>query len=87
MKALYPYMDAYWGDHFTVRGSHLLNFQMSCTPANAPISARPDWRSGTAPPGSDLTLLQSAMDQFRTRLAICNCIHWGGRSKVKICQL
>ena len=77
MKALYSYMDEYWRDHFTVRGSHLLNFQMSCTPANAPISARPDWRAGTAPPGSDLTVLQSALDQFGTRFAIGNCIHWG----------
>ena len=77
LSALFEYMDEYWRDHFTVRGSHRLKLQISSAPPNTPISARPDWRIGDAFPGSDLGTLQKMLDRFGTRFAICNCIHWG----------
>jgi hypothetical protein len=69
-------MDDYWRDHLRVRGTDRLKLQMSFMPPNAPISGRPDWRLADQSAGSDLGMLQSVLDCFGTRYAICNCIHW-----------
>jgi len=70
---LLPHLDEYWREHITQRGLDQDNLDSSAYPANAPLTARPDWR-GTKP-GTDLKLLQSCLDNFGTRYAICNVLH------------
>jgi hypothetical protein len=70
---LLPHMDEYWREHITQRGLDQDNLDSSAYPANAPITGRPDWR-GTKP-GTDLRLLQSCLDTFGTKYAICNVLH------------
>jgi len=70
---LLPHMDEYWREHITQRGLDQDNLDSAAYPANAPITGRPDWR-GTKP-GTDLKLLQSCLDTFDTRYAICNVLH------------
>src|SRR5690606_30150718 len=56
------------------RGVHELD--SIAYPANAPITARPDWRPASGRPGADLDLLRTqALDRFGTSLAICNCLY------------
>src|SRR5439155_13690292 len=72
--SLLPYLSPHWRDHVMQRGVHELN--SIAYPPNAPLSERPDWRSGGARPGSDLeSLCRDALARFGTRLAICNCLY------------
>ncbi|MCC2098034.1 MAG: amidohydrolase [Hyphomicrobiales bacterium] len=78
MRALMPYLDAYWYDSFTARAIDRTSFNMTGDAPNAPVSARPDWRPKDGRPGSDLSLLQSAaLDTFGSSAAIANCIYGG----------
>src|SRR6185437_10007291 len=75
-RALLPYLDDYWRQTVLTRGIDLLNLDLTSYPPNAPLSARPDWRSPQGNPGSDFTLLQrQALDGFGSRFAICNVLH------------
>ncbi len=74
VKALHPYLSDHWRDIIVQRGVQELN--SIAYPANAPISARPDWRVDGVKPGSDLALLRRhALDPFRTSIAIANCLY------------
>jgi uncharacterized protein len=74
LKALHPYLTDHWRDIIVQRGMHELN--SIAYPANSPLTARPDWRVEGVRPGSDLALLrQHALDPFRTRIAIANCLY------------
>ena len=73
--ALLPYCDEYWRDQFRIRGIDRLDFSLTAYPPNAPLSARPDWRPGQGPPGSDLGLLRDHLDRFGVRAAIAQCLH------------
>lgn len=76
VKALLPYMDAYWADAFVQRGMD--GFDLASYPPGSPIACRPDWRRPGQKPGIDLAQLQSAaLDAFATRFAICNALYGG----------
>jgi predicted TIM-barrel fold metal-dependent hydrolase len=77
MLALLPFLDAYWYDAFVARGIDRTSFTLTGDSPNAPLAARPDWRPGEGRPGSDLPLLQSALDSFGTGAAIATCIFGG----------
>ena len=75
-KALLPYLDEYWREHILRRGLERESFEISAYPAGVPISARPDWRLPSAPPGSSLQALRShVLDPLNPRFAICNVLH------------
>ena len=75
MAALMPYLDEYWQEQVRVPG--IDGFDSSSYPPRIPANGRPDWRNGTAKPGSDLGLLREhALGAFGSRAAICNPI-WG----------
>jgi predicted TIM-barrel fold metal-dependent hydrolase len=74
MRALLPYLDDHWREQVTLRGIDGLD--PSSFPVNVTANGRADWRPGAAKPGSDLALLQRhALDAFKTRFAICNCLY------------
>jgi predicted TIM-barrel fold metal-dependent hydrolase len=74
LRALHPYLSDHWRDIVVQRGVQELN--SISYPANAPISARPDWRVEGIRPGSDLALLrQHALDPFGSSIAIANCLY------------
>ena len=74
LKALYPYLSDHWRDIAIQRGMSELD--SISYPANAPISARPDWRVEGKKPGSDLDLLRRhALDPFQTSIGIANCLY------------
>jgi predicted TIM-barrel fold metal-dependent hydrolase len=74
IKALYPYLSDHWRDIIIQRGVGEL--ESIAYPANAPLTARPDWRVAGTKPGSDLELLrQHALVPFQTSLAIANCLY------------
>ena len=75
-RALLPYLDDYWREHFLRRGLERENLEASSFPANAPINGRPDWHLPSGPPGSTLPALQShILDRLNPRFAICNVLH------------
>ena len=76
IKALLPYMNAFWQESFVARG--LDGFDMMSYPPNAPIACRPDWRVPGRRPGSDLGAMRSqALDRFGIGTAICNPLTGG----------
>lgn len=76
MKALLPYFDAHWREVIEARGVDGLD--LAYYPPNAPISARPDWRTNGSKPGSTLDALRAqALDAFGIDRAICNCLYGG----------
>ena len=78
MQPLLPYMDDYWRDHLTNRGTDKLNLTLTTQPLGAPIMGRADWRTPGKAPGSDLAALQrDALDAFGSRVAIAHCVHTG----------
>jgi hypothetical protein len=76
MQALVPYLDDYWQEAVRTRGLDRHQMNVTGNAANAPISARPDWRPKSGAPGTDLEALRSQLlDPFGTRFAICNCVY------------
>jgi hypothetical protein len=74
LKALHPYLSDHWRDIIVQRGVGELD--SIAYPANAPLTARPDWRVDGKKPGSDLALLRRhALDPFQTSIAIANCLY------------
>ena len=76
IKALLPYMDAFWQESFIARG--LDGFDMMSYPLNGPLTCRPDWRVPGQRPGSSLDAMRTqALDKFGIGLAICNPLSGG----------
>lgn len=74
MRALLPYLDEHWREQVVVRGIDGLD--SASFPPNIPANGRPDSRSASGKPGSDLAMLQAhALGPFNTRYAICNCLY------------
>lgn len=74
MEQLLPYLDDYWRDMVTTRGTDGLD--LNCYPPSVPLSARDDWRLASGKPGSDLSRMRSdLLDRFRVRHVILNCLH------------
>ena len=74
MDALLPYLGGHWREAVVQRGVHELN--SIAYPQHAPLSARPDWRTGKERPGSELESVRSqALAPFGTSIAICNCLY------------
>lgn len=76
-SALMPYLDAYWYDHFVMRGIDKTSFSMTGDAPNTPFAARKDWRPAGARPGSSPDILSAMLDTFSTSAAIANCIFGG----------
>jgi predicted TIM-barrel fold metal-dependent hydrolase len=76
VAALAPYLSDYWRDQFVDRHIDRTSFTLTSYPPNSPLSARPDWRLPSGPPGSDLDAIRRhALDPFGSRFAICNVLH------------
>jgi uncharacterized protein len=71
---LLPYLDDHWREAMVSRGIDGLDLPLY--PPNAPISARPDWRSPGKGAGRLLSSLQAeVLEPWGTRYAILNCLH------------
>ncbi len=78
IKAIMPYLDAYWRQQFLNRGIDKLSWSLTSEAPNTPISGRPDWRPAQGKPGTDLAMLRAAvLDGFGVQTAIATCL-WGG---------
>ncbi len=76
LKALLPYMDAFWQETFVMRG--IDGLEMQSYPTGAPITCRPDWRGKGIKPGTDLAAMQrQALEPLGIGLAICNVLYGG----------
>jgi predicted TIM-barrel fold metal-dependent hydrolase len=74
LKALMPFFEPYWRDSFTERG--IPGFESNSYPPNAPLSGRPDFRRKGRAAATDVKdLTAQVFDQWRARLAICNCLY------------
>ena len=74
IAALTPFMEPYWREQVSVRGTDGLD--LSSYPLHAPDSARADWRVAGQKPGTDLAALQRhALDGFGSRIGICNVLY------------
>ena len=74
IAALLPYMDPYWREQVTLRGTDGLD--LSSYPIHAPDGCRPDWRVPGGKPGVSLVnLRRHALDGFGSRIAICNVLY------------
>lgn len=71
---LLPYMNEHWREQIVTRG--IDGMELMSFPPHIPPHARPDWRSGTALPASDISMLRRhVLDGFKSRVAICNCLY------------
>jgi predicted TIM-barrel fold metal-dependent hydrolase len=75
VTALLPYLDDYWRDQLSNRHIDKLPFTLSSYPQSSPLTARPDWRPASGPPGDLDAIRRQALDPFRVRYAICNPLH------------
>lgn len=86
LGALMPYLPEPWAEVLTTRGMHELD--SFAYPANAPLTARPDWRAKEAVAGrvyqnaaerkagtSLPDLAAQALDPWQARGAILNCLY------------
>jgi predicted TIM-barrel fold metal-dependent hydrolase len=73
MRVLLPYLDDYWRDHLTARGTDKLKLVLTSYPPNAPLVCRDDWRAEG--PLDLAALRRSALDGFGSRFAIVHTIH------------
>jgi predicted TIM-barrel fold metal-dependent hydrolase len=70
-RALSAYMDDFWRDTVEVRGIDA--WETIAYPANAPLTARPDWlKSGSDADASGLA--RSLLDPWQLAHGICNCL-------------
>jgi predicted TIM-barrel fold metal-dependent hydrolase len=76
MRALLPYLDAFWRDQIANRHIDRLPFALTSYPPGSPFAARPDWRPASGPPASDLDRIRrELLDPFALRYAVCNVLH------------
>ncbi|QGY05869.1 amidohydrolase [Methylobacterium mesophilicum SR1.6/6] len=74
LDALLPYMDGHWRAMVETRGIDELN--TISYPANAPITARADWRPAVGRPAGTLAQMRGeCLDAFGSSLAILNCLY------------
>jgi predicted TIM-barrel fold metal-dependent hydrolase len=73
IKALLPYLDAYWRDSVEERG--IGSFDSQSYPPNAPITARPDWRGPNGLAATSAAGLAPVFDLLGAGTAICNCLY------------
>ena len=74
MKQLLPFLDVHWRESMVSRG--IGDLDLAAYPPGAPLSARPDWRAGTARPAATAEAMRmQALDPFGTRIGILNCLH------------
>ncbi len=74
MSALMPYLDEVWREMVLRRGIDELN--TISYPSNSPLTVRADWRAAGGRPGVTVERLGAdALDPFKTRFAICNCLY------------
>ncbi len=74
IKSLLPYLDAHWREMVQTRGLDELN--SISYPANAPITARPDWRPKEGKPAASVERMRTeCLDPFGTSIAICNPLY------------
>jgi uncharacterized protein len=74
LDALMPYLSDHWCEAIVERG--ISELDTIAYPANAPLTARPDWRPAAGKPGATLEQVrQNALDPFGTKVAICNCLY------------
>jgi predicted TIM-barrel fold metal-dependent hydrolase len=74
IDALLPYLEPFWRDQVIGRG--IEGLESVSYPPNAPISARPDFRTPGARLASDVgTLAAQVFDRWGAAFAICNCLY------------
>ena len=74
LKALLPYLEGHWREVIVARGMDELN--SISYPANAPLTARPDWRPSQGKPAASLAQVQrDYLDVFGVSRAICNPLY------------
>jgi predicted TIM-barrel fold metal-dependent hydrolase len=74
LKALLPYVDAFWRDQVEERG--IPSLESISYPPNAPISARADWRGRNGYAATDVTQLAAQIfERWQASTAICNCLY------------
>jgi predicted TIM-barrel fold metal-dependent hydrolase len=76
VSALLPYLDDYWRDQLANRHIDRLPFTLASYPTTSPLSARPDWRTASGTPASNLEAIQrNVLDPLAVGFAICNPLH------------
>jgi hypothetical protein len=75
VAALLPYLPDYWRDQIVDRHIDRYPFTLTSYPPNSPLSARPDWRPASGPPGDLDAIRRQALEPFGSRFAICNVLH------------
>jgi predicted TIM-barrel fold metal-dependent hydrolase len=74
LRALFPYLEEHWCDSIIQRGMD--DLETISYPANAPITARSDWRPATGKPAGTLELLRDqALLPWGISQAICNPLY------------
>ncbi|MCI2417334.1 amidohydrolase [Saccharopolyspora sp. K220] len=74
ISALFPYLPSRWSDYCVEHGVQSL--APDFYPPNMALSARPESRTGTTPPGSDPAVLRTqVLDDAPAELAIVNCLY------------
>lgn len=74
ISALFPYLSPRWSDYCVEHG--VTSLAPAYYPSGSPLSARPDAREGTGPPGSDpQTLRAHVLDAPGAEVAILNCLY------------
>lgn len=74
LKVLYPYLADHWVDY--CEESAFTGPDANDYPKGAAISARPDSKPASGPPGSDLGLLmEQALNPWQTQVGILNCAY------------
>ena len=77
MKALLPYLDDFWRATVEERGINSL--ETVTYPANAPLTARADWRVANGRPGTAAAALtRQVCDRWQADIAVLNCLYGVG---------
>ena len=74
LKALFPYLDEFWRDVFIERG--IPGFEPNTYPPNAPLSARPEWKTKGGRAATEVgELTAQIFDRWGAGCAICTCLY------------
>ena len=74
MAALAPYLDDFWRDSVEARG--ITSLESISYPANAPLTARPDWRGKNGLAATGVADVQRhVFDELGASIAILNCLY------------
>ncbi len=73
IRSLLPYLEPHWQEAMIERE---VNLESQSYPPNAPITARPDWRTHAGPASTTPEVLGSAVfDRLGADIAILNCVY------------